>query len=310
MANLSVQLAPKNPRGLFLRSPVMTASGTFGYGLELADYLDLGRIGAIVCKGTTLEPREGNPLPRIIEIESGIINSIGLQNVGIEKVIKEIAPRWANLDVPVIVNISGSTFDEYATISRMLTGVKGIAALEINISCPNVERGGIEFGVEKAAAAEVTARVKSNTNLPIIVKLSPQVADIIEIASAVAQAGADALTLVNTIRGISIDVIGKKSILGNISGGISGRILKPIALNMVYRVAKEVNIPIIGCGGINNVEDALEFIMAGAKAVQIGTACLKNPQVLITISEGIERYLVQNGYQSVDDIIGIIHKAA
>ena len=270
--NLSVQLAPQNKKGLKLANPVMTASGTFGYGMEYEHLFDIQKLGAIVCKGTTLEPRDGNPQPRIIETAGGMLNSIGLQNIGVDALIKEKAPVWAGWQVPVIVNIAGRTIDDYAALAAKLDKVAGVAGLEVNISCPNVKAGGAEFGANAESAAKVTGVVRKATSLPVIVKLTPNTGEIVHIAEAVVAAGADALCLINTVKGMAINIKTRKPMLGNGYGGLSGPAIKPVALYMVYEVAKAVNIPIIGCGGITNAEDAIEFFMAGATAIEVGTA--------------------------------------
>ena len=305
MVDLCVQLAPLHTRGLLLANPVMTAAGTFGYGIEYSQLVDIQRLGAIVCKGTTLKPWEGNPQPRLVETASGLLNSVGLQNIGVEAVVKDKAPVWAGWQVPVIVNIAGETVEEYAKVAARLEGVAGISGIEVNISCPNVASGGMEFGTNPKAAAEVTAAVKAVSSLPVMVKLSPNVTDIGEIASAVDEAGADAITLINTVRGMAIDANRDKPVLGNIVGGLSGPAIKPIALYAVYKVAGIVEVPIIGCGGISCADDALEFIMAGASAVQVGTANLTNPQAALDVLEGIEQFMRARGIQSLKDITGI-----
>jgi len=305
MANLSVQLAPHHPRGLALLNPVMIASGIAGYGLEYSELIDIQKLGAIVCKGTTLMPREGNAQPRLIETTGGLLNSIGLENIGVDAMIRDKAPVWANWQVPVIVNIAGETMDEYMAVAARLEGVPGVSGIELNISCPNVSAGGIEFGVDPNLAAQVTSAVKSSTSLPVIVKLSPNVTDIKEIALAVENAGADALSLINTLKGMAIDIAERIPILGNITGGLSGPAIKPIALCMVYDVAKVIHIPLIGCGGINCAEDALEFIMAGASAVQVGTAILTNPDTGLAVLKGIEDFIKDNGIEKLTDLIGV-----
>jgi len=302
--NLAVQLAPTHPRGLLLKNPVMTASGTFGYGTEYSQLFDIQRLGAIVCKGTTLEPREGNPQPRLKETPAGLLNSIGLQNIGVEALIQEKAPVWASWQVPVIVNIAGERVEDYAELASRLEGVAGVSGLEVNISCPNIEAGGMEFGTNPRAAAAVTGAVKSATSLPIIVKLTPKVTDIVEIALAVANAGAHAVCLINTLTGMAIDITERKPFLGNVTGGLSGPAIKPVALYMVYQVAGKVKIPIIGCGGISSAEDALEFIMAGASAIEVGTAQLANPRALLDVLEGIERFMQKEGVRELSELIG------
>jgi len=302
--NLSVQLAPNNPRGLLLKNPVMTASGTFGYGTEYSDFVDIQKLGAVVCKGTTLEPREGNPQPRLAETPAGLLNSIGLQNIGVEALVKEKAPMWATWQVPVIVNIAGESIDDYARLAARLDGVAGVSGLEVNIGCPNVKSGGMEFGTDPCAAASVTRAVKKAGSLTVIVKLTPNVTSIVEIAEAVADAGADALCLINTLRGMAIDVSARKPSLGNICGGLSGPAIKPVALHMVYQVAGRVKLPIVGCGGITSAQDALEFIMAGASAVEVGTAQFVNPRALLDVLEGIEDFMRREGVKDVSDLIG------
>jgi len=308
LPDLSVQLAPKHQRGLLLKNPVLTASGTFGYGLEYAELFDIQRLGAIVCKGTTLYPRPGNPQPRLAETPAGVLNSIGLQNIGVEALVKEIAPVWAGWKVPVIVNIAGETVGEYAQLASRLEGVPGVAALEVNISCPNVAAGGLEFGTSPRLAAEVIAAVKAVTSLPVMVKLSPNVADIAEIGVAVAEAGADALTAINTLKGMAIDLKRRRPLLGNRRGGLSGPAIKPVALYMVYELAGAVDIPVIGCGGIASAEDALEFIMAGAGAVQVGSAGFANPEAALEVLAGIEAFVEREGVRSLSDLVGVARR--
>ena len=303
--NLRVQLAPLHPRGLLLSNPVMVAAGTFGYGIEYANLVDIQRLGAIICKGTTLLPRKGNPQPRLVETASGLLNSVGLENIGVESLVKEKAPIWAEWQVPVIVNVAGETIDEYVGIAQRMEGVLGIRGIELNISCPNISAGGIEFGINPRLAARLTSAVKNASNLPIMVKLSPNVTDITEIASAVEEAGADAISLINTVRATAIDIKKRRPYLGNATGGLSGPVIKPIALYMVHQVAKVVHIPVIGCGGITSAEDALEFIMCGASAVQIGTANLSDPQVSLTILEGIQSFMKENKVQDFTELVGI-----
>jgi len=305
LLDLHVQLAPHHPKGLMLDNPVMTASGTFGYGIEYSEFVDIQQLGAIVCKGTTLMPREGNPQPRLVETECGLLNSVGLENIGIDAVVRDKVPVWANWHVPVIVNIAGETIDEYVSVATKLEGAPGVKGIELNISCPNITTGGIEFGVTPKLAAELTAAVKTATSLPIIVKLSPNVTKISEIAVAVEKAGADAISLINTLKGITIDIDKREPRLGNISGGLSGPAIKPVALYMVYEVAKVVHIPVIGCGGIRCAEDALEFIMCGANAVQVGTARLTNPHVAIDILGGIRHFMRNKGIQKLTDLVGV-----
>jgi dihydroorotate dehydrogenase (NAD+) catalytic subunit len=304
MVDISVQLAPSHPRGLLLANPIMTASGTFGYGIEYSELIDIQRLGAIVSKGTTLKPREGNHQPRLVETASGVLNSVGLENIGVDSVIRDKAPVWAGWRVPVIVNIAGETKDEYAAVAAKLESIAGISGIEVNISCPNMRAGGMEFGTNPKSAAEVTAAVKKVSGLPIIVKLSPNVTDIGEVALAVSEAGADAITLINTVRGMAIDTSKRHCSLGNVVGGLSGPAIKPIALYMVYKVAGVVNIPIIGCGGISSATDALEFIVAGASAVQIGTANLSNPQAALDILDGLEQFMRKEDIPNLRTIVG------
>jgi dihydroorotate dehydrogenase (NAD+) catalytic subunit len=305
MSDLAVQLIPGRPKGLKLENPVMMASGTCGYGTEFDGLVDIQRLGAIVCKGTTLKPRDGNKQPRIIETSCGMLNSVGLENIGVEALIQGKAPVWSGWRVPVIVNIAGSTIAEYVELALRLNDVEGVSGLEVNISCPNVSSGGMEFGCDPGIAAEVTREVRAVTTLPLIVKLSPNVADITDIAVAVEKAGADAVTLINTLKGMAINIKTGKPVLGNIFGGLSGPAIKPIALAMVYRVVEAVKIPVIGCGGIASSEDAIEFLMAGASSVQIGTVNMINPAGVLEIIDGINGFLDEKGYKSLKDIVGI-----
>jgi dihydroorotate dehydrogenase (NAD+) catalytic subunit len=302
--DLSVDLAPHNKHGLKLGNPVMTASGTFGYGIEFAQLYDIQRLGAIVCKGTTLTPRDGNPQPRLAETPSGMLNAIGLQNIGVEALIKEKAPEWAGWKVPVIANIAGETIEEYVSIAEKLDGIPGVGGLEVNISCPNVKGGGAEFGISAESAAAVTSAVRKATTLPVIVKLTPIAADIVAIARAVVRAGADALTLINTLKGMAIDVRRRRPVLGNITGGLSGPAIKPVALHMVYQVAGVVDVPVIGCGGIGTARDALEFIMAGATAIEVGTAGFSNPRAVLDVVEGLEEYMASEGIKDIRELVG------
>ncbi len=301
--NLSVELAPKCKRGLLLANPVMTASGTFGYGLEMAKELDIQRLGAIVCKGTTLRRRRGNPQPRTVETPAGMLNSIGLQNMGVEALIRDIAPIWATWRVPVVVNIAGESIEEYARLARRLDGVIGVSGLELNISCPNVATGMV-FGSSPQMTAEVTAAVRRETTLPVIVKLTPNVNDIASVARAAADAGADALTLINTFPAMAIDIKNRRPALGWTFGGLSGPALKPIALRLVYQTAAAVDIPLIGCGGIMSGLDAIEYVMAGASAVQVGTATFVNPRATLDVVEGIERFMQEEGVTGIHQLIG------
>jgi len=302
--NLSVELAPRNKVGLRLANPVMTAAGTFGYGTEPGRPFDIQRLGAIVCKGTTLKPRAGNPQPRLVETPSGMLNSIGLQNIGVKALIKEKAPLWAGWRVPVIVNIAGETVEEYARLAKELDGVPGLSALEVNISCPNLSAGGDEFGAHPESAAMVTALVRAKTSLPVLVKLTPNTGEIARVAVAVAEAGADAICLINTVRGMAIDIFTRKALLGNRTGGLSGPAIRPIALAMVYEVAGVVEVPVVGCGGITSGNDAIEFIMAGATAVQVGSASFINPRAPLDVLEGIEQFLTREGVKDINELIG------
>lgn len=287
-----------------LANPVMTAAGTFGYGTEYSQLLDIQKLGAIVCKGTTLEPREGNPQPRLAETAAGLLNSIGLQNIGVKALLKEKAPLWANWAVPVIVNIAGETVSDYARLAEELDGVAGVSGLEVNISCPNVASGGAEFGANPESAARVTAAVRSATSLPVLVKLTPNTSDITGVAVAVAAAGADAISLINTVKGMAIDATTRRPLLGRATGGLSGPAIKPIALAMVYEVAGAVELPVIGCGGITNGSDAIEFILAGASAVQVGTAIFNNPHAPLDVLEEMRQFLQKEGVQDIAELIG------
>ena len=302
---LSVQLAPRRGRGLRLANPVMTASGTFGYGTEYYGVLDIQRLGAIICKGTTLEPRPGNPQPRITETPSGVLNSIGLQNIGVDELIATKAPVWTGWKVPVIVNIAGATVEEYGRLAARLNGVPGVSGLEVNISCPNVEAGGAEFGRDPDTASRVTAVVRERTELPVIVKLTPDTPDVVAVARAVVEAGADAVSLVNTLRGMAISVKTRRPVLGSRFGGLSGPAIKPVALYLVYQVAAVVEVPVIGIGGITTAQDALEFIMAGARAVQVGTANFTSPRAPLDVLDGIERFMREQGIGDINQLVGV-----
>ena len=303
--NLKVQIAPKNKRGLEIKNPVIAASGTVGYGVEYAKLVDINKLGAIICKGTTLKPRSGNAQPRIFETASGVLNSIGLENIGIDALIKEKALLWAKWKVPVIVNIAGESVDEYAELAYKLDSVEGVSGIEVNISCPNVARGGMEFGTNPRDAAAVTKAVKGHTSLPAIVKLSPNVTDIIEIAAAVESEGADAISLINTLRGMAIDIKTKKPFLGGVTGGLSGPAVKPVALYMVYRVSSAVKVPVIGGGGVACANDAIEFIMAGASAVWLSTSIMVNPQAPLDVLDGIVSYMEKEGLKDIAQLVGI-----
>lgn len=300
--DLSVKLVPE--KGLNLKKPVMTASGTFGYGEEYAELVDVQKLGAIVSKGVTLRPKEGNPQPRLLETPAGLLNSIGLENIGVEALIREKASIWAEWQVPVLVNIAEESLEEYAELAKRLNGVRGVSGLEVNLSCPNLPGGGMEFGISPDLAAKVTESVAAKTSLPIIVKLSPNVTDPVESAKAVVSAGADVLTLTNTAKAMAIDIKRRRPALGGVFGGLSGPAIKPLALYLVYRVAQEVEVPLIGCGGISTAEDALEFILAGASAVQVGTAIFTNPSAPLEIIEGLRKFLLQEKIERLSLLVG------
>lgn len=292
--------------GIKMRNPVMTASGTFGYGAEFADYLDLESIGAMISKGLSLKPKAGNPTPRIVETPGGMLNAIGLQNVGIDAFIEQKLPYLKNVNTPVIVNLYGNTLEEYGEVAARLDGLAGVAGIEVNISCPNVKQGGIVFGTDPGAAQEVVRLVKKNTSKPMIVKLSPNVTDVVLMAKACADAGADALSLINTLTGMAIDLERRRPVLANVTGGLSGPAIKPVALRMVWQVAKAVKLPLIGIGGIMNGRDALEFMLAGATAVQVGTASFLDPSAAQRIAREMEQYLVDHKIESVSSLIGAL----
>ncbi|MBA4397696.1 MAG: dihydroorotate dehydrogenase [Syntrophus sp. (in: bacteria)] len=290
--------------GLKLKNPVMTASGTFGYGEEYAPYLDLNQIGAIVVKGLSLEPRMGNAPPRIMETPCGMLNAVGLQNIGVRAFIATKLPFLRQFETPVIANIYAESVDEFPMLAGILSKAQGVHALEVNISCPNVKKGGVAFGTDPDMAAEVTRRVKDATNLPVIVKLSPNVTDIALIAQSVEAAGADAVSLINTITGMSVDVERRTPHLKNITGGLSGPAIKPVALRMVWQVVNRVAIPVIGLGGIMTANDAIEFFIVGARAVQVGTATFINPRAIPDIVGGIEKYLQEHKMTHIHELIG------
>lgn len=303
--DLSVELAPNNLKnGLRLENPVMAASGCFGWGTEYARVMDVQRLGAIISKGTTIRPRRGNPMPRLAETSAGMLNAIGLQNIGVQRVVSDKAPLWATWRVPVLVNVAGDTVDEFCECAQILDGVPGVAGIELNVSCPNVRAGGAVFACDPGSAAEVTAAVRSCTTLPLMVKLSPNVSDIAGIAMAVEEAGADCLSLINTLVGMKIDVRRRRPFLGNETGGLSGPAVKPVAVRMVYQVAQVVRIPIVGIGGISTLEDALEFIMAGASAVQVGTAIFVDPLSPLKVIDGLAQFMEREGICRLGDVVG------
>lgn len=289
---------------LRLPNPVLTASGTFGYGREFAHLVNLHRLGGIVVKGISLEPRPGNPPPRIVETACGMLNAIGLENVGVERFLGEKLPWLRGTGARIIVNILGDSVDEYARLAGRLAGVEGISGLEVNISCPNVKRGGVAFGTVPEMAASVTEAVKAESDVMVIVKLSPNVTDIVQMARAVEDAGADAISLINTLIGMAIDIESRRPALANVIGGLSGPAIKPVALRMVYQVASNVRVPVIGIGGITTADDAIEFLLAGATAVQVGTANFYQPSAAEEIIDGITGYLARHGHLSVREIIG------
>ena len=301
MANLSVNIG-----NLRLKNPVMTASGTFGYGEEFADLIDLNQLGGIIVKGTTRMPRQGNPYPRMVETPSGMLNAVGLQNKGVDYFVEHIYPRICDLDTAIIVNVSGSTVDDYVAVCERLNPLDKVAAVEINISCPNVKQGGMTFGTTCTGAQSVVSACRKAYDGTMIVKLTPNVTDVTEIARAAQEAGADALSLTNTFLGMAIDVERQVPCLSTITGGLSGPCIRPIAVRMVWQVAKAVNIPVIGLGGIMNGRDALEFILAGATAVQFGTANFVDPQATIKAIGYINDYLDRHGLDSVNQLIGAL----
>ncbi len=297
--NLSVNIG-----GIQLKNPVMTASGTFGYGEEFAPYIDLNRLGAVVVKGLSLKPRQGNPPPRIVETAAGMLNSIGLQNVGVEAFVEKKLPFLRKFDTKIIVNFFGDSIDEYSEVAKVLDYTKGIAGLEMNISCPNKQAGWLEFGTNPDLCFKVVSAARKATKLPLIVKLSPNVTDITTIAKAAKDAGADALSVINTLSGMAVDANTRRPKLGNIIGGLSGPAIKPVALKMAWQVFKAVKLPLIGIGGIMTAEDAIEFMLVGASAVQVGTANFIDPQAATKIVDGIGEYCRKNGIKDVKQLIG------
>ena len=302
--NLSVNVA-----GMALRNPIMTASGTFGYGAEFAPYMDLQSIGAIVTKGLSLRPQAGNDTPRIIETPAGMLNAIGLQNVGIDAFVEKKVPFLRTVNTPCIANFFGNTVEEYAEMARRLDAIPEVAGLEMNISCPNVKCGGIQFGSDPVSAATVVAACRAACNKPLIVKLSPHVTDVVAMARACVDAGADSLSLINTLVGMAIDVKTRRPVLANTTGGLSGPAIKPVALRMVWQVAQAVKVPLIGIGGIMSATDVVEFLLAGATAVQVGTASFVTPGIAQTIAEDLEQWMQDNGVHDVRELIGGLRRA-
>lgn len=301
MSKLAVDFA-----GLSLKNPILTASGTFGYGREFAELYDLSLLGGVVVKGTTAEPRKGNGVPRIAETPAGLLNSVGLQNPGIDRVIESELPFLRAFDTACIVNIAGHSVEDYRIVAEKLAGVAGVDAVEVNISCPNVASGGMSFGTDPAVAAAVTQAVRAVWQGPLIVKLTPNVTDIVCIAKAVEDAGADALSLINTLQGMAIDIRSRRPILANTMGGLSGPAVKPVALRMVYQVARAVQIPVIGLGGIGSATDVVEFLLAGASAVQVGSANFQNPYICPQIIEDLEQWLEKEGIADIRELIGAL----
>ena len=299
MADLTTKLGT-----LQLKNPVLTASGTCGYGTEHLDFMDLSRIGGIVVKGTTLRERQGNPYPRMAETPSGMLNAVGLQNKGTQYFVDHIYPNIKDYDTSIFVNVSGSTVDEYVKISEIINDLDKIPGIELNISCPNVKEGGMSFGVSCPLAAEVVKAVRKVYKKELMVKLSPNVTDIVEIAKAIEDEGADSLSVINTLLGMAVDAKSRKPILSTITGGLSGPAIKPIALRMVWQVANAVKIPVVGLGGIMNATDAIEFLLVGASAIQVGTANFIDPAISVKIVDGIDKYLDDNGFKSVSEIVG------
>ena len=301
MVDLSVKIG-----NLELKNPVMTASGTFGYGLEFADFIDLSRLGGIIVKGTTLNHREGNLYPRMAETPSGMLNAVGLQNKGVEYFAEHIYPQIKDIDTNMIVNVSGACVEDYVATAERIASLDKIPAIELNISCPNVKQGGMAFGTSCEGAASVVKAVRQVYPKTLIVKLSPNVTDIASIACAVEAEGADSVSLINTIMGMSIDAERRRPRLSTITGGLSGACVKPVALRMVWQVAKAVKIPVIGLGGISSATDAIEFMLAGASAIQIGTANFIDPAITVKVADGIEEYLSRYGFKSVSEIVGAL----
>ncbi|HUX59065.1 MAG TPA: dihydroorotate dehydrogenase [Bacteroidales bacterium] len=305
MVNLGFSIGDLN-----FKNPVLTASGTFGYGPEFDDFLDVSSLGGIVVKGTTLEPREGNQYPRMAETPSGMLNAVGLQNKGVDYFEEFIYPRILNYKTNIIVNINGSYIDDYVALAERINKLDKIPAIELNISCPNVKMGGMTFGTNLVSAREATREVRAVYSKKLIVKLSPNVTDIVSFARVVEEEGADSISLINTLLGMAVDVENMRPSLSTITGGLSGPAIKPVALRMVWQVARSVKIPVIGMGGIMTTSDALEFFMAGASAIQVGTASFIDPQASVKILEGIKNYLVDKGFSDINEIIGYINRKA
>ena len=302
MVNEIIQLG----KGLTLKNPVMTASGTFGYGEEYADFIDLTKIGGILVKGTTLNHREGNPYPRMAETPSGMLNAVGLQNKGIEYFVETIYPRIKDIDTNIIVNVSGSTIEDYCAVAEKVNALENIPAIELNVSCPNVKQGGMAFGVTTSGIEQVVSAVRKVYDKHLIVKLSPNVTSIADLALAAEASGADSVSLINTLLGMAIDAEKRRPKLSTITGGLSGACVKPIALRMVWQVAKAVKIPVIGLGGISSATDAIEFLLAGASAIEIGTANFIDPTVTVKVAKGIVEYCERHGFKNVSDLTGAL----
>lgn len=303
MIDLSVKLP-----GLELKNPVMPASGCFGFGREYSQFYDLNVLGAVIMKAATGSERLGNPTPRVAETASGMLNAIGLQNPGVDRIVNEEIPFLSQFNIPIIANVAGSTVEEYVEVTRKLNEAENLAAIELNISCPNVKEGGIQFGIDPEMAATVTAKVKEVSNVPVYVKLSPNVTDIVEMALAIEQAGADGLTMINTLTGMKIDLNTKQPLIANKTGGLSGPAIKPIAIRMIYEVRQHTSLPIIGMGGIQSAEDVLEFLLAGANAVAVGTANFQNPYVCPEIIQKLPMILERYGFSSVKEAVGGAHQ--
>jgi dihydroorotate dehydrogenase (NAD+) catalytic subunit len=308
--DVGLEIGRNAKRPLQLRNPVLVASGTFGYGTEYARLVDIQRLGAIVSKGITARPRRGNRGPRIVETPAGMLNAIGLQNIGVHQVVAEKAPVWAEWSVPVIVNIAGDSVEEFAYMAEVLDGVPGVAGLELNISCPNVWEGGRVIGEDADSTAAITEAVRVRTGLPVMVKLSPQVADICGVARAAEAAGADAISMINTYVGMKIDTRTARPVLSNVTGGLSGPAIRPMAVWLVYLVSQAVEVPIVGLGGIASVEDAIEFVLAGADAVQVGTSTFVEPETALRIVDELPGAIASRGYARLTDMVGRAHPAA